>query len=108
MSTYDVENPYSTDKGDDLLLACMRQNVSRITERMLQENKRTRLFAVHWSAHPHGEQEEAKNVAIAYIDYKKAYNMAPLSLIVMFENVQNIRQSQEFIAEAIIKTKEKH
>ena len=63
VSSYDVENPNSTDKERDLLLVRKPRSASRKIERMPQGNKRNRWTAIHWSTHQ-GEQNEAEYVAI--------------------------------------------
>ena len=68
--------------GGDLSLANKLRTVSRRTEKMLQGNKRNRISTIHWSIHPQKEQNETKNVAIAWIDLKTVYEMVLQSLII--------------------------
>ena len=49
------------------------------TEMMLREDKWNRGFTVLWPANYQREQNEAENVAMVGIDYKKEYDMVPLT-----------------------------
>ena len=50
------------------------------------------LLAIQRSTYPQGEQNETKNIASAWIDYKKAYFIVPQSWITLLKNELDIRQ----------------
>ena len=54
MPTDDVENTNGTNQGD-LILIDKPQNLTRGTERMLQENQRHRGTTIYVSTHPQRE-----------------------------------------------------
>ena len=74
LPTDDVENINSKNKGRDLLLANKPRIVPWGTERMLQSIQR------HIDQHILNESKtKRKNLAMAWINYKKAYDMFPQS-----------------------------
>ena len=83
LPTDDVENINSTDKRIDLQLANKLQIVSWGTERMLQRIQRHSRVTLHRSAHAKWESKtRRKNLAITWIDYKKAYDLVPQSWLI--------------------------
>ena len=58
---------------------------------LLEEQKGCRR--VYTETHLKRKQSERENVALACIDYKKADDMVSQTWIMVFENVQNIRQN---------------
>ena len=79
LPTNDVENTNSTNKGKYLLLANKPRIASWRTERIQQHSRIT----LHNSTHPKWDQDktEKKNLAMAWIDCKKVYDMVPQSWI---------------------------
>ena len=66
------------------------------TQRMPQDNKRNWWSKIHWSTHPQREQNQEKNEAMRWINYKKAYLYGPTKLNNwLFQNEQNIRQNHK-------------
>ena len=80
--TYDVENINNTNKRRDLLLTNKLWIFPWRTERMPQGIQRHSRITLHRSTHPKREQDETENLAMAWIDYKKAYDMVPQSWII--------------------------
>ena len=78
----DVENINSTNKGRDLLLANKPRIVPWRTERMLQRIQRHSRITLHRSTHSKWQQNQTEKLAMAWIDYKKAYDMVPHSCII--------------------------
>ena len=76
-STDDVDNTNRTNKGRDLLLANKPWIVPWGAERIPQRIQRHSRVTLHKLAHP-----KRKNLAMAWIDYKKAYDMVPKSWII--------------------------
>ena len=71
LSTDDVENINSTNKGRDLLLSKKPRIFPYGTERMLQKIQRDSKVTLYRPAHPKREQDQTKKyLAIAWIDYK--------------------------------------
>ena len=77
-----VENINSTNEGIDLLLANKPQIFSWGAERMPQRIRRHCSVTLHRSLHPLRDQDRAENLVMAWIDYKKLYDMFPLSWII--------------------------
>ena len=95
LPTNDVKNTNKTNKGKDLLLANKPRIVPWRTERMPKRIQRHSRITLHRSTHPKWEQDKTKNLAMTWIDYKKAYDMVPQSWInTLSQNVQNITWSQ--------------
>ena len=82
MTTDDMGNTCGTYQRGDLLFANKPRTVPRGTERIPQRNKGNRRATIYWSTHPQGEQNETKNIALAWIDNKKAYDMVSQSWII--------------------------
>ena len=83
LSTNDVENINSTNKGRDLLLANKPRIVSWGTERVLQRIQSHRGITLHRSAHPQWEQDQTEKSSYGtWVDYKKAYDMVPQSWMI--------------------------
>ena len=74
--TDDVENINCTNKGRDLLLANKTWIVPWRTERMPQKIQVHSRVTLHRPSHSKRDQDRRKNIAIAWIDYKKAYDMS--------------------------------
>ena len=78
-----MENTNSTNKGKDLLPANKPRIVRWRTEKILQRIQRLSRITQHRSTHPKWEQDpRRKNLAMAWIDYKKAYDIVPQSWII--------------------------
>ena len=78
LPTNDVENTNGTNKGKDLLLA----NKPWIVPRQKGCHKGSRGTAELLYIDQHilnGNKTRRKNLAVAWIDYKKAYDMVPQS-----------------------------
>ena len=87
LPTDDMENIYSTNKGRNLLLANKPRIVPWGTERMLQRIQKHSKVTLHRSTHPKQEQKKKKktrrkNLPMAWIDYKKAYDIITLSWMI--------------------------
>ena len=80
--TDNVENINSTNKRRDLLLANKPWFVPYGTERMLQRIQRHSRVTLYRSTHPKWKQNQIENLAMAWIDYKKVYDMVSQSLII--------------------------
>ena len=82
LPTNDVENINSTNKGRDLQHANKPQIVSRGKERMPQRIQR-HCRVIYIDQHILNESKtRQKNLTIAWINYKKAYDMVPQSWII--------------------------
>ena len=82
LPTDDVENINSTNMGRDLLLANKQQIVPWQTERMPQKSRGTAEL-LYIDQHILNESKtRRKNLAMAWIDYKRAYDMVPQSWII--------------------------
>ena len=75
-----MENINRTNKGRDILLANKPWIVPWRTERMPQMIQRHSRVTLHRSTHE--SKNRRKNLAMAWIDYKKAYDMVPHSWII--------------------------
>ena len=82
LPTDDVENINSTNKGRDLLLANKPRIVPWGTKWMPQRIQRHCRVTLHRPAHPDENKTRRINLAMAWIDNKKAYNMVPRSWII--------------------------
>ena len=82
LPTDDVENINSTNKRRDVQLANKPWTVPRGKERMPQMIQQHRYVTLHRSAFHKREQDKRKILARAWIDNKKAYDMAPQSWII--------------------------
>ena len=80
LPTHDVENTNSTNYGGDLLFVNKPRTVSRLTERMPQGKQRNRR-AINQNILKE-RKTRWKNVAMAWIDNKKAYDMVLQSWII--------------------------
>ena len=77
MPTYDVENTNSTNKGGDLLLVYYW-----VTEGVVQVDRGTGEL-LYIDQHVLNEsQMRRKNLAIAWTDFRKAYDMVPQNWII--------------------------
>ena len=82
MTTDEVENVNSTNKGWDLQLVNKSRIVQRGTERMPQRSRGTREL-LYIDQHILNENKtRRKNLPMAWIDNKKAYDMVPQSWII--------------------------
>ena len=77
-----MEITNSTNNGKYLLIGNKLRIVGRGTERMPQSIKSYRRASLHRSAHPQRDQDQAENLAMAWIDYEKAYHIVPQSWII--------------------------
>ena len=83
LPTNDVEDINSTNKGRDLLIAIKPRFIPWRTERMLQRIQWHSRITIHRSTHQLNESKtRRKNLAMAWINYKKAYDMVPHSWII--------------------------
>ena len=78
----DVKNINDSNQGRNLLFANKPRIVHRRTERMLKGNKGNKRSTTHRSTHPQGAQNKTKKIAVAWIDYKKAYDRVQQSCII--------------------------
>ena len=76
LPTDDVERIYGTNKGRDLLLAKKPRIVPWGTERILWRIQRRVAFYIDQHI-LNKSKTRRKNLAIAWVDYKKAYDMSP-------------------------------
>ena len=82
LPTDDEEKINSTKKGRDLLLANNLRTVPCWTERMPQRIQRHRRVTSYRPGNSQPEEDQTENLAIALIDYKKAYDMVPQTWII--------------------------
>ena len=95
LPTNDVENINSTNKGRNLLLANKLRIVPWRTERMLQRIQRhSRIIYIDQDI-LNESKTRRKNLAMAWIDNKKAYDMVPHSWII--NNLKRYKISDEVI-----------
>ena len=80
--TGDLENINSTNKGRYLLLTNKLWIIPRGKERMSQRIQRHSRVHLHRSAHPKQSKTRHKNLAMAWIHYRKLYNVVPQSRII--------------------------
>ena len=80
LPTDDAENINSTNSGRYLILAYKPQIVPWGTERVRQRIKRHSRITLRRSVHRKREQGQTEK-SMAWIDYKKAYNIVPQSWI---------------------------
>ena len=65
-------------KGRNLLPARQPWAISTRREMMSQKNKSNKWPIMYWPTYSKGgKDDKEKNVAMAWIDFKKAYNMIP-------------------------------
>ena len=82
LPTNDVENINSTSKGRGLLLANNPWVVPWRIERMLQTIQRHSRITFHRSHILNVSKTIGNNLAMTWIDHKKAYDMVPYSWII--------------------------
>ena len=83
LSTNDVENTNSTNKGKDLLLASKPRIVPWTNQKDDAKDPRGTAELLYIDQHILNESKtKRKNLAIAWIDYKMAYDMVPQSWII--------------------------
>ena len=80
--TDDVENINSTNKEKNLLLANKPRIVPRGEERIPQRIQKHNRVTLHRSARPNWVQNQSEKSSLAWIDYKKSYDMVPKSWII--------------------------
>ena len=71
---------------------------------MLQRIQRQSRVTLHWSTHPKWKQDQAKNLAMAWIDYKKVYDMVLQSWIINCLKMYKISHEVINFIEKTIKT----
>ena len=81
LTTDDVENINSSNKGRNVLLTNKLRIIHWGTERMLQRIQRQNRVTLHRSACPKREQDQTEKSSYGWIDYKKAY-MVPQNWII--------------------------
>ena len=75
MFTYTVENTDRTEKRRNLLISRMLWSISGRTKGISQGNKEDKSPTIYRPVDPQINQNETENVAMAWIDYEKAYDM---------------------------------
>ena len=104
LSTDDVENINSTNKRRNLLLANKPQIIPWGTERMPQRIQNHISITLHKLTHSRWEEDQTENLAMAWIDYKKAYDMVPQSWIINCPKTYNISHEVINFIEKTMKT----
>ena len=99
-----MENANGKNKRRDLLLTDKLRLVPWGIERMPQRTQRHRKATLHWSAYPQREQDETKNLAMAWIDYKKAFDIVPQSWIINCLKIYKISNEVINFIEKTMKT----
>ena len=77
LPTKDAEDTNSTHKVNDILLTNKPRIVLWRTERMPQRIQRHSKITLHRSTHRNESKTRRKNLAMAWIDYKKVNGMVP-------------------------------
>ena len=97
LPTESVENINSTNKGRDFLLANKAQNVPWGIEKMQQKIQKNSRVTLHDQHILNKSKTRRKNQAMAWIYYKKVYDMVLQSWLTncLSQNVQNIRWSHK-------------
>ena len=75
-------NTNGTNRGGNYLFANKLRTVPRGSERMTELDLSNWRTIINWSTNVQGEQNEMKNIAMAWIDNKDAYDMVPQSWII--------------------------